>query len=164
MDLLIPDVGLLFWMVVVFGLLFFILSKFAWKPITESLKEREDDIQKALDMAEKTRVEMAKLQADNQKLLAEARAERDAILRGAKETADRLVAEARDKATEEGKQIIEKTRVELQSERQAMVAQVKREVIDLSLDIAEKVLRKELSDKKSQEELVKSLVAESRLN
>ncbi|GAB3313862.1 F0F1 ATP synthase subunit B [Larkinella ripae] len=164
MDLLIPDVGLLFWMVVVFGLLYFILSKFAWKPITESLKEREDDIQKALDMAEKTRIEMAKLQADNQKLLAEARAERDAILRGAKETADRVIAESRDKATQEGKQIIEKAREELQSERQAMIAQVKREVIDLSLEIAEKVLRKELSDQKSQEELVKSLVAESHLN
>ncbi|MGA0558902.1 F0F1 ATP synthase subunit B [Larkinella sp. VNQ87] len=164
MDLLIPDIGLLFWMVVVFGLLYFILQKFAWKPITESLKEREDDIQKALDMAEKTRTEMAKLQADNQKLLAEARAERDAILRSAKETSDRIIAEARDKASEEGKHIIEKAREELQSERQAMVAQVKREVIDLSLDIAEKVLRKELSDKKSQEELVKSLVAESRLN
>ncbi|MFC5409680.1 F0F1 ATP synthase subunit B [Larkinella bovis] len=164
MDLLIPDIGLLFWMVLVFGLLFFILSKFAWKPITESLKEREDDIQKALDMAEKTRIEMAKLQADNQKLLAEARAERDAILRGAKETADRVVAEARDKATEEGTRIIEKTREEMQTERLAMVAQVKREVIDLSLEIAEKVLRKELSDKKSQEELVKSLVADARLN
>ena len=164
MDLLIPDIGLLFWMLVVFGLLYFILSKFAWKPITESLKEREDDIQKALDMAEKTRIEMAKLQADNQKLLAEARAERDAILRGAKETGDRVIAESRDKATEEGQRILEKAREELQSERQAMVAEVKREVISLSLEIAEKVLRKELSDKKSQEELVKSLVAEARLN
>ncbi len=164
MDLLIPDIGLLFWMVVVFGLLYFILSKFAWAPITESLKEREDDIQKALDMAEKTRIEMAKLQADNQKLLAEARAERDAILRGAKETADRVVAESRDKATEEGNRIILKAREELQTERQAMVAEVKREVITLSLDIAEKILKKELSDKKSQEELVKSLVAEARLN
>ncbi|GAB3929181.1 F0F1 ATP synthase subunit B [Larkinella terrae] len=164
MDLLIPDIGLLFWMVLVFGLLYFILSKFAWKPITESLKEREDDIQKALDMAEKTRIEMAKLQSDNQKLLAEARAERDAILRGAKETADRVIAEARDKATEEGNRIIVKAREELQTERQAMVAEVKREVIELSLDIAEKVLKRELSDKKSQEELVKGLVAEARLN
>ena len=164
MDLLTPDIGLLFWQLVVFLLLFFLLSRFAWKPITQSLKEREHDIQSALDMAEKTRVEMAKLQADNQKLLAEARAERDAILRGAKETADRVVAEAQNKATEESKRILEKAREELQSERQAMVAQVKHEVIDLSLDIAERVLRKELSDKKSQEELVKSLVAESRLN
>lgn len=164
MDLLIPDIGLLFWMVVVFGLLYFILSKFAWTPITESLKEREDDIQKALDMAEKTRIEMAKLQADNQKLLAEARAERDAILRGAKETADRVIAESRDKATEEGNRIILKAREELQTERQAMVAEVKREVITLSLDIAEKILKRELSDKKSQEELVKGLVAEARLN
>lgn len=164
MDLLIPDIGLLFWMVLVFGILYFILSKFAWKPITESLKEREDDIQKALDMAEKTRIEMAKLQSDNQKLLAEARAERDAILRGAKETADRVIAESRDRATEEGNRIILKAREELQTERQVMVAEVKREVIELSLDIAEKVLKRELSDKKSQEELVKGLVAEARFN
>jgi F-type H+-transporting ATPase subunit b len=164
MDLLIPDIGLLFWMVVVFGLLYFILSKFAWKPITESLKEREDDIQKALDMAEKTRIEMTKLQADNQKLLTEARAERDAILRGAKETADRVIAESRDKATEEGNRIILKAREELQTERLVLIADVRREAINLSLEIAEKVLKRELSDKKSQEELVKSLVAEARLN
>jgi F-type H+-transporting ATPase subunit b len=164
MDLLIPDIGLLFWMVVVFGLLFFILSKFAWKPITESLKEREEDIQSALDMAEKTRVEMAKLQADNQKLLTEARAERDAILRIAKETADRVVAEARDRASEEGKRIMDQNREAMQAERQAMMSQVKKEVVDLSLEIAEKVLRKELSDKTSQEQLVKNLVAETQLN
>ncbi|WP_128547681.1 F0F1 ATP synthase subunit B [Larkinella soli] len=164
MDLLIPDIGLLFWMVVVFGLLFFILTKFAWKPITQSLKEREADIQSALDMAERTRAEMAKLQSDNQKLLAEARAERDAIIRSANETRDRIVGEAQVKAGEEAKRIMEQTREALQSERTAMIAQVKREVVGLSLEIAEKVLRKELSDKKSQEELVKNMVAEARLN
>lgn len=164
MDLLTPDIGLLFWQLVVFGLLFFVLSRFAWKPITASLKEREQNIQSALDMAEKTRAEMAKLQADNQKLMAEARAERDVILRGAKETSDRLIAEAREKASEEGKRILEQARESMQTERQALVAQLKTEVVDLSLQIAEKVLRKELSDKKAQEKLVQDLVAEARLN
>lgn len=164
MDLLTPDVGLLFWQVVVFLAIFFILSRFAWKPITASLKEREQNIQSALDLAEKTRQEMAKLQSDNQKLLAEARAEREAILRGAKDTADKMVAEARDKAAAEGQRILEQAREAMQNERQALVAQMKKEVVTLSLGIAEKVLRKELTDKTSQEKLVQDLVATSRLN
>lgn len=164
MDLLTPDVGLLFWQVVVFLAIFFILSRFAWKPITASLKEREQSIQSALDLAEKTRKEMAQLQSDNQKLLTEARAEREAILRGAKETADKMVAEARDKAAAEGQRMLEQAREAMQNERQALVAQMKKEVVTLSLDIAEKVLRKELADKSSQEKLVQDLVATSRLN
>ena len=164
MDLLTPDVGLLFWQVVVFLAIFFILSRFAWKPITASLKEREQNIQSALDLAEKTRQEMAKLQSDNQKLLAEARAERDAILRGAKDTADKMVAESRDKAAAEGQRILEQAREAMQNERQALVAQMKKEIVTISLDIAEKVLRKELTDKTSQEKLVQDLVATSRLN
>ena len=164
MDLLTPEIGLLFWQLVVFLLLVFVLSRFAWKPITQSLKEREDNIQSALDMAERTRVEMAKMQADNQKLLGEARAERDAIIRTANDTRDRIVGEAQQKASEEGKRIMDQTREAMQAERQAMMAQVKKEVVELSLGIAEKVLRKELSDKKSQEDLVNGLVAEARLN
>jgi len=164
MDLLTPEIGLLFWQLVVFLILVFALSRFAWKPITQSLKEREENIQSALDMAEKTRVEMTKLQADNQRLLAEARAERDAIVRSANDTRDRILAEAQQKATEEGQRIMNQTRDAIQAERQAMMAQVKKEVAELSLGIAEKVLRKELSDKKSQEELVNGLVAEARLN
>ncbi|WP_234735479.1 F0F1 ATP synthase subunit B [Tellurirhabdus bombi] len=164
MDLLTPDIGLLFWQLVVFLLLFFLLSRFAWKPIAQGLKEREHEIQSALDMAERTRNEMVKLQSDNQKMQAEARAERDAIIRAAKETSDRMIAEARDKASAEGTRILEDAREALQSERQAMLAQIKQEVVTLSIDIAEKVLRKELSDKSSQEQLVKTLVADAHLN
>lgn len=164
MDLLTPDIGLLFWQVVIFLGIFLILRAFAWKPITASLKEREDNIQSALDLAEKTRAEMAALKADNEKLLAQARVERDTILRGAKETADKMVADARDKAAAEGQRMLELARESMQNERQALVAQMKKEVVMLSLDIAEKVLRKELSDKASQEQLVKELVTNSRLN
>ncbi|CCH55644.1 ATP synthase F0, B subunit [Fibrisoma limi BUZ 3] len=164
MDLLTPDIGLLFWQVVIFLGIFLILRAFAWKPITASLKEREDNIQSALDLAEKTRAEMAALKADNEKLLAQARIERDTILRGAKETADKMVADARDKAAAEGQRMLELARESMQNERQALVAQMKKEVVMLSLDIAEKVLRKELSDKASQEQLVKELVTNSRLN
>ncbi|RIV26911.1 ATP synthase F0 subunit B [Fibrisoma montanum] len=164
MDLLTPDIGLLFWQVVIFLGIFLILRAFAWKPITASLKEREDNIQSALDLAEKTRAEMAALKADNEKLLAQARVERDVILRGAKETADKMVADARDKAAAEGQRMLELARESMQNERQALVAQVKKEVVTLSLDIAEKVLRRELNDKASQEQLIKDLVTNSHLN
>ncbi|GAB4017968.1 F0F1 ATP synthase subunit B [Spirosoma koreense] len=164
MDLLTPDLGLLFWQVVVFLGLFLILRTFAWKPITESLSERENNIQSALDLAEKTRLEMTSLKADNEKLLAQARSEREAILRGAKETADKMVADSREKAEAEGKRILEQARESMQNERQALIMQMKKEVVTLSLDIAEKVLRKELSDKSAQEKLVTDLVSQSRLN
>ena len=164
MDLLTPDLGLLFWQVIVFLGLFFILRAFAWKPITDSLHERENNIQSALDLAEKTRLEMTAMKADNEKLLAQARSEREIILRGAKETADKMLADSRDKAESEGKRILEQARESMNNERQAMMQEMKKEVVTLSLDIAEKVLRKELGDKSSQERLVADLVANSRLN
>lgn len=164
MDLLTPDLGLLFWQVVVFLGLFLILRAFAWKPIASSLHERENNIQSALDLAEKTRVEMTALKADNEKLLVQARSEREAILRGAKEIADKMVADSREKAAAEGQRMLEQARESMQNERQALVAQMKKEVVTLSLEIAEKVLRKELSDKSAQEKLVSDLVSNSRLN
>lgn len=164
MDLLTPDLGLLFWQVLIFGILFFVLSRFAWKPITNSLKEREDDIQSALDLAQQTRAEMAQLKSQNDKILQEARIERDTILRGAKDTSDRMIADAQTKAAAEGQRILEQARESMQNERQAMVSQMKREMVSLSLGIAEKVLNKELGDKPAQEKLVNDLVAQSRLN
>jgi F-type H+-transporting ATPase subunit b len=164
MDLLLPAEGLLFWQVVVFGITFFLLSKFAWKPITQSLKEREDNIQGALDLAEKTRADMSKLKAENEQILAQARIERDTILKGAKETADKMVADARDKAAAEGQRMLEQAREAMANERQALVASMKKEVVNLSIEVAEKVLRRELSDKASQEKLVQDLVASSQVN
>ncbi|WP_428665131.1 F0F1 ATP synthase subunit B [Runella sp.] len=164
MELLTPAIGLLFWMLVVFVILVVILRVAAWKPIMNGLKEREHQIQSALDLAEKTRADMAKLQSDNEKLLIEARAERDSILKAAKESADRLIAEAKDRASIEGKRIIEDAREAINNERVAIVAQMKKEIVTISLDIAEKVLRKELGDKSAQEKLVTDLAKEARLN
>lgn len=164
MDLLTPDVGLLVWQLVIFGLLFLLLSKFAWGPITNSLRERENSIQGALDLAQKTRGEMAKLKSENEQILAQARAERDTILRSAKETADRVIAESRDKAIAEGQRMLEQARDAMQNERQALVASMKKEVVNLSIEVAEKVLRRELADRNSQEKLVQELVSSSRLN
>ena len=164
MDLLTPDIGLLFWQIVVFGFLFFMLSRFAWGPITKSLKEREDNIQSALDLAEQSRLDMLALKAGNEKILAEARSERESILRGAKEIADKMVTDAQQKAQTEGQRMIEQAREAMQNERIALVASMKKEVVMLSLDIAEKILRKELADKPAQEQLVQDLVTSARLN
>ena len=164
MDLLTPDVGLLVWQLVIFGSLFLILRLFAWKPILAGLRERENSIQGALDLAEKTRGEMTKLKSENEQILAQARNERDTILRGAKETADRVIAESRDKAVAEGQRMLEQAREAMQNERQALVASMKKEVVNLSIEVAEKVLRRELADKTSQEKLVQELVSSSRLN
>jgi F-type H+-transporting ATPase subunit b len=164
MELLTPAIGLLFWMVLVFLILFVILRMSAWKTILGGLKERETQIQSALDLAEQTRNEMAKLQADNQKLLAEARLERDSILKAAREAADRTINEAKAKAQVEGKKLIEDAREAIKNERTATVTQMRKEMVTLSLEIAEKALRRELSDKSAQEKLVAELVKDANLN
>jgi F-type H+-transporting ATPase subunit b len=164
MQLLTPNPGLIFWMIVVFGLLFFILKKFAWSAIIGGLKEREESIASALRMAEETRAEMAKLKSDNEKVLAEARAERDRIIREAKAVADKLVADAKENAVVEGNKIIENAREAIQQEKVAVVAQMKKDVAALSIEIAEKVLRKELSDAKAQQTLVSDLISDAKLN
>ncbi len=164
MDLLIPDFGLIFWQALIFLAVFFILRKFAWKPIISGLNERENDIDSALRMAEETRAEMAKLKADNENLLVQARAERDQIIREAKDASNNLIEQAKQKATAEGNRILEDAREALQQEKVAMMATIRQDVAQLSLEIAEKVLRRELSDKKTQQELVSSLISEANLN
>lgn len=164
MELLTPAIGLLFWMALVFGILVFFLKKFAWKPILSSLKEREDSIESALRMAEETRAEMAKLKSDNDKILAEARAERDKMIRDAKGITDKMVADAKERAVVEGNKIIADAREAIQQEKVSMVAQMKKDMATFSIEIAEKVIRRELADKKSQETLVSNLISEARLN
>lgn len=164
MELLTPSPGLIFWMLLVFGILVFFLAKFAWKPILTALKEREDSIESALRMAEETRAEMAKLKADNDRIIAEARLERDQIIREAKNASDNMIAQARERAIVEGNKIIADAREAIQQEKTAMVAQMKKDVAAFSIEIAEKILRKELTDKKAQESLVSNLISEAKLN
>lgn len=164
MELLTPAFGLIFWSTLIFLVVFSILRKFAWKPIIDGLNERENDIDSALKMAEETRAEMAKLKADNENLLAQARAERDTIIKEAKEASNYLISQAKEKATAEGSRILEDAREALQQEKAAMMATIRKDVADLSIEIAEKVLRKELSDKKTQQDLVAELISEANLN
>jgi F-type H+-transporting ATPase subunit b len=164
MELLTPDLGLIFWQVVVFGLLFFILKKYAWKPILDSLKEREDSISEALEMAAKTRAEMAELKANNAKAAAEAAAERESIIKEARAAAEKIVADAKNAAAAAAKTETDKARVAFENEKNTAIAQLRKETVALVIETSEKVLRKELSDKGTAEKLITDLIAEPRVN
>lgn len=164
MQLLTPAVGLIIWQTIVFVLLFILLAKLAWKPIISSLKERELSIQDALDTAEKARHEMSQLKADNEKLLQEARVERDRILREAREVAVKMREDAQAEARRVGDKIIEDARAAINIEKQAALKDVKVQVAMFSLEIAEKLIKKNLSDDKSQKELVDAYLKDLKVN
>jgi F-type H+-transporting ATPase subunit b len=164
MELLTPGTGLIIWQAIVFLALFFLLAKFAWKPILSSLKERETSIQSALDAAERAKQEITLLKADNQKLLNEAREERERIMREAREAANRMKEEAQLEAKKSADKIIEDARAAIQIEKQAALKEVKVQVALFSLEIAEKLMKKNLADDKAQKELVNSYIKDLKLN
>ncbi len=159
-----PDPGLFIWSTVAFLILFFLLSKFAWKPIVKALDERERSIEDALSKAEMAKAEMAKLISENEDLLKEARLERDNILKEAKEIKDQIINDAKDQAKSEGTKLIEKAKDEITNQKLAAMAEIKNQVSSLSLAIAEKVLRKQLEDQDKQQALVNDLLKEVKLN
>ncbi len=161
--LLTPAFGTVVWSTIAFLVVLFLLRKMAWGPILTALKEREESIATALNEADKARSEMSALQADNERLLQEARAERDGMLREAREMADRLVADAKGKAKEEAAREAESAREAIATERKAAVAELKSEVAKLSVSIAEQLIRAELADAGKQEALVSKLIDESPL-
>lgn len=164
MQLLTPAVGLIIWQTIVFVLLFLLLAKLAWKPIINSLKDRERSIQDALDTAEKARLEMSQLRSDNEKLLAEAREERDRILRQAREVAVKMREDAQADARKASDKIVEDARAAINVEKQAALRDVKAQVAMFSLDIAEKLMKKNLSSDKAQKDLVESFVKDLKVN
>ncbi len=164
MDLVTPNFGLIFWQLVTFLIVLFLLTKFAWKPIMNALREREASIENALSAAEKAKLEMQGLKAENEKLLAEARMERDKILKEASEAGNTLVENARNKANEEGSRMIAQAREAIENEKLAAITEVKNMAAALSVDIAERILRKELSDKQAQQELAQDYLREVTLN
>ena len=159
--LLTPAFGTVVWSTIAFLVVLFLLRKMAWGPILTALKEREESIATALNEADKARSEMSALQADNERLLQEARAERDGMLREAREMADKLVADAKGKAKEEAAREAESAREAIATERKAAVAELKSEVAKLSVSIAEQLIRAELADAGKQEALVSKLIDES---
>lgn len=164
MNLILPDYGLLFWTGLVFCLLLFVLTKFIWKPILNSVNARSEKIANALELAEKTKAEMQLLQAENDKILKEARAERDNILKEAKEAANHMIEEAKSKSKVEAEKIIESARNTINSEKAAALADLKTQVAGLSLEIAEKVVRGELASDEKQKALADKLAGDINMN
>lgn len=164
MKLVTPDIGLLFWMLVSFGIVLFLLRKFAWKPILSSLKTREESISEALNTAKKAKEEMALLKADNEKLIQQARAERDAMLKEARDTKDAIIAESKMKAQAEANKILAAARETINTEKNAAIAELKNQVASMSIDIAEKILRQELSKDEKQKSLMENLMRDVSLN
>ena len=152
------SIGLFFWQTIIFILLIFLLKKYAWKPILDAVNEREEGIKNALLSAEKAKDEMASLQSDNEETLKKARAERDSLLKEAREIKQQLIDDAKNEAQSEAKKIISQAQETIQNEKKAAISDLKNQVATLSIDIAEKVLKEKLSDDKTQMNLVKDLV------
>ncbi len=164
MELVTPNVGTIFWMIIVFGIVAFVLKKFAWRPILNALYEREESIESALNAAEKAREEMAELKAGNEELLAMARKEKETLLRDAIVLKEGIIAEAKEKASAEMQKSIEAARQQIQNEKLKAINEMKKQMAEISLMIAEKVIRKEMADDKQQKEMVNTLIDEIKLN
>jgi len=164
MDLITPGLGLVFWTIITFLILLIILKKFAWKPILGAVNEREESIKNALLSAENARKEMQNLQSDNQRILQEARLERDLMLKDAREMKEKMVADAKNEAQAQGLKMIEQAKTAIEGEKNAALAELKSHVATLSLEIAEKLLKDELSNKESQVKLVEKMLGDAKLN
>ncbi|MDD3722504.1 MAG: F0F1 ATP synthase subunit B [Lutibacter sp.] len=165
MDKLIEQfsLGLFFWQLILFFALVILLKKFAWKPILNAVNEREEGIIKALDEAENARKEMQNLIADNERILKEARIERDAMLKEAREMKDSMITEAKEEAHAQATKVIDQAKATIESEKYAAITEIKNQVAELSLGIAEKVMRGELADKNKQIRLVEDMLKEVKL-
>jgi len=164
MELVQPGIGLIFWMTLSFSALIFILAKFAWKPILKGLKEREESIDEALNAANKAREDMKELKFSNEELLKEAKEDRDLIMKEARTVKDKIIDEAKEKASIEASKIVETAKESIQFEKMAAITDLKNQLATLSIEIAEKVLKQELSTKDKHEELVKRLISEVKFN
>lgn len=158
------ELGLFFWQMLIFVGLILLLKKFAWKPILDAVNTREEGIRSALLSAENARNEMQNLKSDNEKLLAEARAERDLMLKEAREMREKMIADSKADAQAEGARMIEQAKTAILSEKNAAMAELKSQVSSLSLDIAEKLLKDELSNKDAQMKLVDKMLGDAKLN
>jgi F-type H+-transporting ATPase subunit b len=158
------SLGLFVWQTVLFLALLFLLRKYAWKPILTAVEEREEGIKSALDAADNAKKEMEALNADNEKILREAKAERDSILKEARELKDGIIAEAKTQATEEADKVMASAREQINNEKMAAITELKNQVASLSVDIAEKILKSELKDDNKQKEMVNSALEEASID
>lgn len=159
-----PGLGVFVWMLIAFGMLVFILAKFGWPVVLKTLNEREKAVNDALNAADKAREEMKHLEAHNEELLREAKAERDALLRNARQTSEQIVEDARSKATEEADRIVASARESIKYEKLKAMHDLKNEIANLSIEIAEKLIKTELSDKQKANALIARELEDSHLN
>lgn len=166
MEQLINDfsIGLFFWQSLLFLVLVFFLRKFAWKPILEAVEGREEGIKNALQAAEKAKADMQALNADNERILAEAKADRDKLLKEAREMKDNIISEAKDKASQEADKVMAAAKEQINNEKMKAVTELKNQVAELSIEVAEKILKSELKDADKQKELVAAALKEAELN
>ena len=161
MELVTPAIGLIFWTTVVFTMLVLLLKKFAWKPILNAVDQRNKSINDSLQQAEKARAEMTELTTNNERILAEAKVERDVILKEAREMKNEIISQAKEQANLEAEKLVNTAKEQITNEKQKALTELKNHVADLSIEMAEKVLRSELSDSAKQKELVNRALKET---
>jgi len=164
MELITPEIGLIVWQTVVFVILVLLLAKFAWRPILNLIEERETSINEALESAENAKIEMKNLKSTNERLIKEAREERDAMLKEAREIKDKMISDAAADAEQKADSIILKAQEAIAAEKQAALSEIKSQVASLSIEIAEKVVKRELANKEDQMSLVDNMLDEVKLN
>jgi len=164
MQLVTPGIGLIFWMLVSFGLVMYVLAKYAWAPIMKGIHHREETIERALEAANEAKKEMLLLKAGNEQLLRDAKDERDALMRDARKVKEAILDEARTKANEESARIVENARENIQFEKMAAINDLKNQIASISIEIAEKLIGKELENKEQQKKLTEKLLKEVKIN
>ena len=164
MSLINPGFGLVIWMTIALLVVLFILKKYAWKPIMNALKEREESIEDSLRAADKAREAMKDLKIDNEKLLRDAKDERDALMREARVIKEKIIEEAKERAGMEANNIVESAKKRIENEKKAALIEIKNTIATTSIEIAEKILREEFKDKKKQAAYIESMLKETRLN
>jgi F-type H+-transporting ATPase subunit b len=164
MGLVIPDTGLLFWMVLSFAITFWILAKFAWKPILKTLKNREENIENSINQAKDAREEMEKLKAENLQILAQARSERDLLLQEAADLREKMIQKAEVDAKEKTEKMLNEAHLLIENEKQKALAEIKSKVVELSIEISQKVLQRELQNKEAQKDFINTLADNAKFN
>ena len=164
MELVQPGIGLVFWMLLSFTLLLIILRKFAWKPILKALKDRENSIENALQSAQKAKEQMEQLTSDNEKIITEAKKERDRLMREAREVKEKIISDAKEQALIEAHKLTEASRQAIENEKSAAMTEIKNLVATLSIEIAEKIMRQSLENNDKQKELIQSLLNDVKMN
>ena len=164
MSLVTPAIGLMFWTCIIFTLLMLLLRKFAWKPILTAVDDRNEQINSALKAADKARLEIENLNNDNERILLEAKSERDQLLKEARDIKDNIINEAKEKASNEAENILNAAKSQIENEKMKAITELKNSVAVLSIDIAEKVLKNELKEKSNQEDFINSILKNSELN